>query len=130
MSGEGFAEAGSSPLTRGKQATDRVCARGRGLIPTHAGKTCQRPGHSVGKWAHPHSRGENHDVGGGLGLFNGSSPLTRGKPDLTMEDATALGLIPTHAGKTPPHSARMAATRAHPHSRGENRVHASRFHRD
>ena len=50
----------------------------------------------------------------------GSSPLTRGKPDLTMEDATALGLIPTHAGKTCVSGGRIVNGGAHPHSRGEN----------
>ena len=30
---------GSSPLTRGKQASDLVDALGHGLIPAHAGKT-------------------------------------------------------------------------------------------
>ena len=50
----------------------------------------------------------------------GSSPLTRGKPDLTMEDATALGLIPAHAGKTLTHTAGGGRGWAHPRSRGEN----------
>ena len=50
----------------------------------------------------------------------GSSPLTRGKPDLTMEDATALGLIPAHAGKTSSRRDGLCQGRAHPRSRGEN----------
>ena len=50
----------------------------------------------------------------------GSSPLTRGKPDLTMEDATALGLIPAHAGKTGCGEFVHSNAGAHPRSRGEN----------
>ena len=50
--------------------------------------------------AHPRSRGEN--------------------ADLTMEDATALGLIPAHAGKTHPPRDYPRRSRAHPRSRGEN----------
>ena len=50
---------GSSPLTRGKQPPGVVAARGRGLIPTHAGKTCCSVLGQPGVRAHPHSRGEN-----------------------------------------------------------------------
>ena len=37
-----------------------------------------------------------------------------------MEDATALGLIPAHAGKTSPACSSTPPRRAHPRSRGEN----------
>ena len=51
-------------------------------------------------WAHPHSRGENAAYVGDVHPDEGSSPLTRGK--LTPGDTSldAIGLIPTHAGKT------------------------------
>ena len=39
-----------------------------------------------------------------------------------MEDATALGLIPAHAGKTTHFPARRRPGRAHPRSRGENAI--------
>ena len=71
------------PRSRGENplVARRPC-RARGLIPAHAGKTPRRvPGHSAQR-AHPRSRGEN----GRLVLIAlseaGSSPLTRGKPDL------------------------------------------------
>ena len=54
------AQAGSSPLTRGKRDVGGVRASRRGLIPAHAGKT---------------RRYGCHRRSGG-----GSSPLTRGKP--------------------------------------------------
>ena len=51
----------------------------------------------------------------------GSSPLTRGKRRLLIGGRSDLGLIPAHAGKTPPWIRRARASRAHPRSRGENR---------
>ena len=73
--------AGSSPLTRGKPANSVSQIGRRGLIPAHAGKTCVpiRRGHP-GR-AHPRSRGENMVSDGKVSLEDGSSPLTRGKPD-------------------------------------------------
>ena len=71
---------GSSPLTRGKLQHRRVGHDGRGLIPTHAGKTRTRTRRARRSPDHPHSRGENpHGARRASGL-PGSSPLTRGKP--------------------------------------------------
>ena len=71
--------------------------------------------------AHPRSRGENWEgrvVGDGE---FGSSPLTRGKQVRRPWRRWMPGLIPAHAGKTPPTSATCSLTKAHPRSRGENR---------
>ena len=92
---------GSSPLTRGKQLrVDDRCESG-GLIPTHAGKThIGFPSRSdVG--AHPHSRGENPLTDSESARAMGSSPLTRGKLGRLGPHIPLVGLIPTHAGKTP-----------------------------
>ena len=51
---------------------------------------------------------------------SGSSPLTRGKLGVGVGDVGDGGLIPAHAGKTPPAERSRAASRAHPRSRGEN----------
>ena len=91
---------GSSPLTRGKRFSRTASRNIDGLIPAHAGKTCSIIKAKVAAWAHPRSRGENAWPARRGHRGRGSSPLTRGKPELTMEDATALGLIPAHAGKT------------------------------
>ena len=100
---------GSSPLTRGKLNGVLVSSERLGLIPAHAGKT-EVPGLDVG-------------------ARQGSSPLTRGKLAPAGVDSAKVGLIPAHAGKTC--LSRLAATgqEAHPRSRGENVVHAPRFHR-
>ena len=71
---------GSSPLTRGKPKKAAAKKAPEGLIPAHAGKTCD-----IEKNA--------RDTGG-------SSPLTRGKPEYDRRDMERHGLIPAHAGKT------------------------------
>ena len=50
----------------------------------------------------------------------GSSPLTRGKPDLVANGVHFSGLIPAHAGKTKGRPRTAPQASAHPRSRGEN----------
>ena len=50
----------------------------------------------------------------------GSSPLTRGKPDVPQHHAKMMRLIPAHAGKTRRGDRNPDCVRAHPRSRGEN----------
>ena len=111
---------GSSPLTRGKHG--RVSCGGcrEGLIPAHAGKTCNPPRRTAGGWAHPRSRGENWRMAALTAWLWGSSPLTRGKLLATLGDENDLGLIPAHAGKTLQAAVAVELQRAHPRSRGEN----------
>ena len=77
-----FPAPGSSPLTRGKRKSRTAWDPPVRLIPAHAGKT-----HAVARcsdsWsAHPRSRGENFPDLDVATAVAGSSPLTRGKPDL------------------------------------------------
>ena len=93
-----------------------------GLIPARAGKT---PGDALtgrGDPAHPRAGGENPPALIATWWAGGSSPRGRGKPELTMEDATALGLIPARAGKTTSGRMTRASRRAHPRAGGENRL--------
>ena len=95
-----FLQVGSSPLTRGKLCRlDRAESEGR-LIPAHAGKTSRTLAPTTFTTAHPHSRGENHTHAGETIEFEGSSPLTRGKPEHAGRNQRRRGLIPAHAGKT------------------------------
>ena len=71
-------------------------------------------------WAHPRSRGENGEIGGGLSAHLGSSPLTRGKRSYGEAGSTWDGLIPAHAGKTSGSMKGTLSKWAHPRSRGEN----------
>ena len=70
------------------------------LIPAHAGKTESRFGRRRRLAAHPRSRGENVVADTKKFSRAGSSPLTRGKLNERLEDATEGRLIPAHAGKT------------------------------
>ena len=98
-SGAGLVD-GSSPLTRGKQASDRPFSADFRLIPAHAGKTTRYRRCAMSRRAHPRSRGEN-ELRAKIDQFNqGSSPLTRGKPVSVHEVGRVRGLIPAHAGKT------------------------------
>ena len=93
---------GSSPLTRGKRGHEPPRRRCPGLIPAHAGKTSDTSSARTKTPAHPRSRGENSARRRLADLAAGSSPLTRGKRDLTRLRCQASGLIPAHAGKTLP----------------------------
>ena len=111
---------GSSPLTRGKRRLCPRCARIRGLIPAHAGKTSKSRSSPTPRRAHPRSRGENRCHELFYVLHWGSSPLTRGKRGPPGRWRGRSGLIPAHAGKTTRLKAPATPGRAHPRSRGEN----------
>ena len=111
---------GSSPLTRGKRISLFNDLSQIRLIPAHAGKTGLKPPKTSRDTAHPRSRGENYVVfTPGVGQ-SGSSPLTRGKPTLTLRSVMSVRLIPAHAGKTNPLTQAQKRQGAHPRSRGEN----------
>ena len=114
------ADAGSSPLTRGKLDLLATLSDQLGLIPAHAGKTRIRRGSSRTGRAHPRSRGENPGRDIASAIFAGSSPLTRGKPPSPSVMHARRGLIPAHAGKTATRAKAPRRLAAHPRSRGEN----------
>ena len=55
-----------------------------------------------------------------MDIWGGSSPLTRGKQQLTTWARDVARLIPAHAGKTRIRASVSSAVAAHPRSRGEN----------
>ena len=112
--------AGSSPLTRGKLAAAGVPIRLTGLIPAHAGKTLSGLRFVAYFGAHPRSRGENAIAAAAGVIGTGSSPLTRGKLDESLDEVFTCGLIPAHAGKTKGANNGTGRRGAHPRSRGEN----------
>ena len=93
-------DAGSSPLTRGKRRVPDWFPGQVRLIPAHAGKTRPLMTAIEARAAHPRSRGENTSTSNAWTSVNGSSPLTRGKPDNHGHQGRERGLIPAHAGKT------------------------------
>ena len=111
---------GSSPLTRGKPVARCSVSGGGWLIPTHAGKTDTAEALVSDRPAHPHSRGENAPGIASPSWFQGSSPLTRGKPPHLRAFTCGGRLIPAHAGKTTTPLPSILSWWAHPRSRGEN----------
>ena len=118
----GYCAFGSSPLTRGKRGPRWWACEPSRLIPAHAGKTTHSGPSAAPSAAHPRSRGENPVALSFPLILSGSSPLTRGKPLVERRPRLSLGLIPAHAGKTPPPRRPSWTRPAHPRSRGENRV--------
>ncbi len=91
---------GTSPRTRGKPVGETVELRQGGNIPAHAGKTTAHPEQTAGPGEHPRARGENSvDLGAALGK-SGTSPRTRGKPEVQAVPWSRSRNIPAHAGKT------------------------------
>ena len=115
-----FQRFGSSPLTRGKRQRRSGRRRQTGLIPAHAGKTRQALYRFDPTAAHPRSRGENAPDQPTIQSTRGSSPLTRGKPGMTVGGQLYERLIPAHAGKTSNGARTLTPPTAHPRSRGEN----------
>ena len=111
---------GSSPLTRGAPVATVSRSPGVRLIPAHAGSTPTPVTLDKGCEAHPRSRGEH--AGGSLidELRKGSSPLTRGALQPTINTPTKGRLIPAHAGSTVAEGAGSFLSEAHPRSRGEH----------
>ena len=114
------ANAGSSPLTRGKRTASLQHRRIGRLIPAHAGKTRRGTPIAPSRPAHPRSRGENDHENVLTIPQKGSSPLTRGKPAGAASPDRRRRLIPAHAGKTESGGDRSGDAKAHPRSRGEN----------
>ena len=116
---------GSSPLTRGKRCGRCRPGGGPRLIPAHAGKTTPPGRLPGGVWAHPRSRGENMTSSIIPYVYDGSSPLTRGKLAKDKGQTGEIRLIPAHAGKTPLKNQHTRQNAAHPRSRGENELSTS-----
>ena len=111
---------GSSPLTRGAPPGRPEISHGGGLIPAHAGSTRRSSRFSRATTAHPRSRGEHDEVDTLIYDEAGSSPLTRGAPELGGRGRGWGGLIPAHAGSTRLRRCGLRRQRAHPRSRGEH----------
>ncbi len=91
---------GSSPLTRGAQASGWGIIPVTGIIPAHAGST--RPALTSPSPAgdHPRSRGEHATTAMNARPALGSSPLTRGAHSQWGGNRLYVRIIPAHAGST------------------------------
>ena len=134
---------GSSPHTRGARRRRRRHHRTQGIIPAYAGSTPLMDEKGAGAEDHPRIRGEHvikigADLsaqwiipayagstppgGAGTGLSVGSSPHTRGAPDVAEGVPVADRIIPAYAGSTRSCRAPPGRYQDHPRIRGEHRV--------
>ena len=90
------------------------------LIPAHAGSTWGDGPLPQDRGAHPRSRGEHSTTGPQSDSVTGSSPLTRGAREHTLNNGLHSGLIPAHAGSTGRDAPMSLPISAHPRSRGEH----------
>ena len=100
LSKKRFSRHGSSPLTRGTRC-DRhqrfnVCR----FIPAYAGNSLDRGASINGDAVHPRLRGELIGLARRLRRRTGSSPLTRGPPDLIQHYEDHQRFIPAYAGNS------------------------------
>ena len=129
MSGENFfleipgkGHFGSSPLARGKRVGLLCVPAPIRIIPARAGKTYAAGGFAWAGWDHPRSRGENGVPLDMPRCAPGSSPLARGKPNLTAFRNGQGGIIPARAGKTARVPYLAPPPPDHPRVSGENRA--------
>ena len=119
---------GSSPRVRGKLPCRPERRGSDGLIPARAGKTGSSSRAGTSSPAHPRACGENGQNWTRRTRPRGSSPRVRGKRGQGIREHHLNRLIPARAGKTPVHSRKAAAHRAHPRACGEN-IHAAPIER-
>mgnify|MGYP007008951130 CR=1 FL=1 len=91
------------------------------IIPAHAGSTGVGMSPGDCRWDHPRSRGEHSHGAATNPEPLGSSPLTRGAPRGLGAAWGWPGIIPAHAGSTPPPSRTNCGDWDHPRSRGEHK---------
>ena len=110
---------GSSPLSRGIRVCDDSSFPAGGIIPALAGNTSffRLPLHVFPD--HPRSRGEYARERAALGVYEGSSPLSRGILYPHFYADLPSRIIPALAGNTRLRRRRFPGWWDHPRSRGE-----------
>ena len=111
--------AGSSPLSRGIQSRHRPGFVPDRIIPALAGNTLPLSISALAVTDHPRSRGE-YPAGPVLPAGSvGSSPLSRGIPEIRRWFKMSTGIIPALAGNTCLLVGGIDPHQDHPRSRGE-----------
>ena len=114
------ASRGSSPRMRGTLIVFAGAGWRKGLIPAHAGNTSRRPLRTSTDRAHPRACGEHSTIRRLRHADKGSSPRMRGTQVAGGTRYAAPGLIPAHAGNTPPLTGTRVTPGAHPRACGEH----------
>ena len=112
--------AGSSPHTRGARQLLIVHRRILRIIPAYAGSTVDCVVVGFPEWDHPRIRGEHCSLSSQATLAGGSSPHTRGAPDLRHQRRVERGIIPAYAGSTSASPTPAPSQQDHPRIRGEH----------
>ena len=110
--------AGSSPHTRGLRRDGGGPVPGSRIIPAHAGFTTSTRPRAPTRTDHPRTRGVYGTASGGTPGRPGSSPHTRGLPELGLHQVGDQGIIPAHAGFTCRVRRPGAGRPDHPRTRG------------
>ena len=111
---------GSSPSTRGALRAGHIPGGPGRLIPVYAGSTGHQPPGLGARPAHPRLRGEHRVCRRNTRCFAGSSPSTRGAPQVIRIGKEESRLIPVYAGSTALRPMSASLRSAHPRLRGEH----------
>ena len=91
-----------------------------GIIPAHAGNTIVAKLKKYAWRDHPRACGEHYKSATIGGTETGSSPRMRGTPDQKLKKKQEDGIIPAHAGNTPPLGLEPRTHGDHPRACGEH----------
>ena len=111
---------GSSPHTRGARKFPVHRVEGLRIIPAYAGSTSASTTSDSSISDHPRIRGEHKNWATRWAAPEGSSPHTRGAPDLRHERRVDGRIIPAYAGSTNAPSRTPESSSDHPRIRGEH----------
>jgi len=111
---------GSPPHTWGRRSHHFIDHNKAWFTPTHVGKTHKLANGFRINVVHPHTRGEDVDMGLVFDSVDGSPPHTWGRHHAVLGQDRKEWFTPTHVGKTPPHIFFQFGDRVHPHTRGED----------
>ncbi len=120
ISYKGHAKLGSSPLSRGAPAAVARPGLPHGIIPAFAGSTTASSWRKRTFRDHPRFRGEHAGCAGPGGRVWGSSPLSRGAPDILPLRRDGQRIIPAFAGSTDAAMSPHRSATDHPRFRGEH----------
>ena len=109
---------GSSPRMRGSPLPVPEISDHAGIIPAHAGLTAVVNLYRMPYWDHPRACGAHGKPNFAVFATSGSSPRMRGSLAAVNADLGKAGIIPAHAGLTPPCSCPAARSGDHPRACG------------
>ncbi len=120
FNGLGKAAEGSSPHSRGAHRPGDRRERPPGIIPAFAGSTGRTSTRTAAPRDHPRIRGEHYLQEAPVFTDVGSSPHSRGAPNLLVRKGALMRIIPAFAGSTLDGQHHRHVLPDHPRIRGEH----------